>query len=359
MAGQDTPRRGRVRDGAAWPGTTWARRGRVRDGAAWPGRRRRSVAGYETTRRGRARVDAAWPATRRGGVAGYETERRGLTRGDDAGPGRATRRELLALQDAVPRTRSLPPMSRAPQWPRIGSRKEPLRGMIGEGRYAKSRQLLRFLGTSAPLPHLLSRLQFFDTCAPGSTPCDDRTAVRPASSRRCARVPRTRDERTPRPRDAVLRFDDGTGHGTRHRKRRDPRHRYTLQHGGALRTNEPTEHRDEADCHAGLHATASRQPDAPTAYRNVRWSGTAHDGRRTSDRHDVTRDALRRRIGEDPAGGEFVTLRRMAILIGIVATCSTVGVNPDEDLSQVQCVLCDPAEHAPPQDRASPDSPRC
>ena len=44
-------------------------------------------------------------------------------------------------------------MSRAPQWPRIGSRKEPLRGTIGEARCPKSWQLLRFLGTSAPLPH--------------------------------------------------------------------------------------------------------------------------------------------------------------------------------------------------------------
>jgi len=46
------------------------------------------------------------------------------------------------------------PMSRAPQWPRIGSRKDPLRGMIGEGCVAKTRQLLRFLGTSASLPPL-------------------------------------------------------------------------------------------------------------------------------------------------------------------------------------------------------------
>ena len=42
-----------------------------------------------------------------------------------------------------------------------------------------------------------------------------------------------------------------------------------MQPGGPLSTNDPTEHRDEADWHAGLHATASRQPVAPTAYRNV------------------------------------------------------------------------------------------
>ena len=51
------------------------------------------------------------------------------------------------------------PMSRAAQWPRIGSRMDPLRGMIGKGRRAKSRQLLRFLGTSAPLPHARARHQ--------------------------------------------------------------------------------------------------------------------------------------------------------------------------------------------------------
>jgi len=85
--------------------------------------------------------------------------------------------------------------------------------MIGEGRSAKSWQLLRFLGTSAPLPDLLSRPQLFETSAAARRPCDDKTAVRAPSSRDRAalRVQRTWEARTPGPRDAALRFDDGTG----------------------------------------------------------------------------------------------------------------------------------------------------
>ena len=84
-------------------------------------------------------------------------------------PGQEAQRRLATAvqcpqQDAFNTPRGLlawvpvaTPMSRAPQWPRIGSRKDPLRGMIGEGRVAKTRQLLRFLGTSASLPPLVNR----------------------------------------------------------------------------------------------------------------------------------------------------------------------------------------------------------
>ena len=99
---------------------------------------------------------------------------------------------------------------------------------------------------------------------------DDRVTTRQPSARppreTALRAQRTWDERTPGPREVALRFDAGTEQdiGNARLLATD-----TLQRGGPLRANDPTEHRDEADWHAGLQATASRQPVAPTAYRNV------------------------------------------------------------------------------------------
>ena len=63
------------------------------------------------------------------------------------------------LSSSYASTRSLPPMSReeATQWPRIGSRVEPLRGTL-ERALAKTRQLLRHLAAHRlPLPQRLGQ----------------------------------------------------------------------------------------------------------------------------------------------------------------------------------------------------------
>jgi len=60
-------------------------------------------------------------------------------------------------------------------------------------------------------------------------------------------------------------------------------HRIPLQHPLIQFPSSPgqpaIQHRVAADCHAGLHATASRQPVAPTAERNVRCSDQAPNTR--------------------------------------------------------------------------------